>query len=52
MDDRLHVLIAEDETIIRLDLKQLLEREGVVVSVRRVTGSKRSRSRARPSPTS
>jgi AmiR/NasT family two-component response regulator len=31
MDDRLHVLIAEDETIIRLDLKQLLEHEGLVV---------------------
>ncbi len=31
MDDRLHVLIAEDETIIRLDLRQLLEREGVIV---------------------
>jgi DNA-binding NarL/FixJ family response regulator len=31
MDDRLHVLIAEDETIIRLDLRQLLEAEGLVV---------------------
>ncbi len=31
MDDRLHVLIAEDETLIRLDLRQLLESEGVVV---------------------
>ncbi len=31
MDDRLHVLIAEDETIIRLDLRQLLEEEGLVV---------------------
>ena len=31
MDDRLHVLIAEDETIIRLDLKQLLEQEGFYV---------------------
>ena len=31
MDDRLHVLIAEDETLIRLDLHQILEAEGVVV---------------------
>ena len=31
MDDRLHVLIAEDETLIRLDLRQLLETEGVAV---------------------
>ncbi len=31
MDDRLHVLIAEDETLIRLDLRQLLEAEGLVV---------------------
>jgi len=30
-DDRVHVLIAEDETIIRLDLKQILEGEGFVV---------------------
>jgi two-component system, response regulator PdtaR len=30
-DDRVHVLIAEDETIIRLDLRQLLEAEGFVV---------------------
>ena len=30
-DDRPHVLIAEDETIIRLDLRQLLEAEGFVV---------------------
>ncbi len=31
MDDRVHVLIAEDETIIRLDLRQLLEFEGLAV---------------------
>ena len=31
MDDRVHVLIAEDETVIRLDLRQLLEGEGLVV---------------------
>jgi AmiR/NasT family two-component response regulator len=31
MDDRLHVLIAEDETIIRIDLRQLLEEEGLAV---------------------
>jgi response regulator NasT len=31
MDDRLHVLIAEDETLIRLDLRQLLEAEGLAV---------------------
>ena len=31
MDDRVHVLIAEDETIIRLDLRQLLETEGLAV---------------------
>ena len=31
MDDRLHVLIAEDETLIRLDLRQLLESEGLAV---------------------
>jgi response regulator NasT len=30
-EDRPHVLIAEDETIIRLDLKGLLEAEGFVV---------------------
>ena len=30
-DARPHVLIAEDETIIRLDLRQLLEAEGFVV---------------------
>ena len=30
-EDRIHVLIAEDETIIRLDLRQLLEAEGFVV---------------------
>jgi response regulator NasT len=30
-DDRLRVLIAEDETIIRLDLRQLLERNGFEV---------------------
>jgi AmiR/NasT family two-component response regulator len=30
-DDRLRVLIAEDETIIRLDLKQILEENGLVV---------------------
>jgi response regulator NasT len=30
-DDRPQVLIAEDETIIRLDLRQLLEEEGFVV---------------------
>jgi len=30
-EDRVHVLIAEDETIIRLDLRQLLEAEGFVV---------------------
>ncbi len=30
-DDRVHVLIAEDETIIRLDLRQMLEGEGFVV---------------------
>jgi response regulator NasT len=30
-DDRPHVLIAEDETIIRLDLRQLLEAQGFVV---------------------
>ena len=29
MDDRVHVLIAEDETVIRLDLRQLLEGEGL-----------------------
>ena len=31
MDDRVHVLIAEDETIIRLDLRQMLESEGLAV---------------------
>jgi response regulator NasT len=31
MDDRVHVLIAEDETIIRLDLRQLIESQGLVV---------------------
>ena len=30
-DDRLRVLIAEDETIIRLDLRQLLEKAGLEV---------------------
>ncbi len=30
-EDRPHVLIAEDETIIRMDLRQLLEDEGFVV---------------------
>ena len=30
-EDRVHVLIAEDETIIRLDLRQILESEGFVV---------------------
>src|SRR5437764_1743894 len=30
-DERLRVLIAEDETIIRLDLRQLLEQNGFVV---------------------
>jgi response regulator NasT len=30
-EDRVHVLIAEDETIIRLDLRQILEAEGFVV---------------------
>ncbi len=30
-DDRLHVLIAEDETIIRLDLRLILEKSGFVV---------------------
>jgi two-component system, response regulator PdtaR len=30
-DERLRVLIAEDETIIRLDLRQLLEQNGLVV---------------------
>ncbi|MFL5953755.1 MAG: response regulator [Gaiellaceae bacterium] len=30
-DDRLRVLIAEDETIIRLDLRQILEENGLVV---------------------
>jgi response regulator NasT len=30
-DDRLRVLIAEDETIIRLDLRQLLEQNGLEV---------------------
>jgi response regulator NasT len=31
MDDRVHVLIAEDETIIRLDLRQLIESQGLAV---------------------
>jgi response regulator NasT len=30
-EDRVHVLIAEDETIIRLDLRQILEAEGFIV---------------------
>jgi len=30
-DDRIRVLIAEDETIIRLDMRQLLEENGLVV---------------------
>ena len=38
MDDRAHVLIAEDETIIRLDLRQLLESEGLVVCAEAADG--------------
>ncbi len=38
MDDRVHVLIAEDETIIRLDLRQLLESEGLVVCAEAADG--------------
>ena len=51
MDDRLHVLIAEDETLIRLDLRQLLEAEGagrLRGGARRARGGRVWRAATRP----
>ena len=46
------VLIAEDETLIRLDLRGLLEAAGFDVCARRVTVRRPSSSPGRPSLTS
>ena len=52
MDDRLHVLIAEDETLIRLDLRQLLEAEGLAVCAEARDGEEAvDLARVDPSPT-
>ena len=45
------ILLAEDETIIRLDLRELLERTRATrSSARRATGRRRSRSHASAQP--
>ena len=46
----MRVLIAEDETIIRLDLKDLLERAGFDVCAEARTARRRSSSPARREP--
>ena len=48
----MRILVAEDETIIRLDLRDLLERAGFEVCAEARTARRRSSSRAPSSPTS
>ena len=47
----LRVLVAEDETIVRLDLRGLLERHGLGSAARPATARKRCGSRASSTPT-
>ena len=51
-EEPLRVLIAEDETIIRLDLRALLERMATRSAARRATERKPSSSRVSSTPTS
>ena len=44
------VLVGEDETLIRLDLRQMLERAGLEVCAEARDGARRSSSRARSEP--
>ena len=46
------MLLAEDETIIRLDLRNLLENNGFEIVAEARDGEEASRSRASSSPTS